>query len=174
MKFLSLAFALTLSTAALADGVELNRDGSIATITGALNSTSSEVLNYIGRAHDLGFKDSKGADFFVLTKKQQGMRRFMMLNSPAMTTAVDSAFAVIYKTEFRGNRADMAVNNDRTVLSIKGESARLLMGALATVNKMDNTRPQPVGVGRQVSVSGKIVCTRVVVPGAVANCLLKL
>ncbi len=172
MKIYSIVLGLALSGAALADGINFNRDGSAATITGSTNSTSQEVLKFISSAHEYGFKNDKGADFFTKVEKKEGMRTHTAFKNKAVTVSRDSAFALIYKIDLKGAAGDIAVAADRSSVTVKGEAARLLMGALKTTVEID--RQGPVGVGRAQTKSGRVVCLKVVAPSAVPTCTLKL
>lgn len=172
MKIYSLMLGLALSGTALADGISFNREGSGATITGSTNSTSAEVLGFVSAAYDYGFKDDKGADFFTKVVKKEGMRSHTAFKNKTVTVSRDSAFALIYNIDLKGNAGDIAVNADRSSVTVKGEAARILMGALKTTTEIDNRGP--VGVGRVQTKSGKVVCMKVVAPRAVPTCTLKL
>lgn len=172
MKIYSLVFGLALSGAALADGINFDREGKSATITGSTKSTSSEVLEFVSAAYDYGFKDADGADFFTKVTKKEGMRTHVAFKNKAVTVSRDSAFALIYKVELKGKAGEITVASDRSSVTVKGEAARMLMGALKTKEQI-NPRG-PVGVGRVSTKSGKVVCSKVVAPRAVPSCTLKL
>nr|MBA2403475.1 hypothetical protein [Bdellovibrionales bacterium] len=157
MKITSIVLGLALSTAALADGVSFDRSGTSASLTGTLNSTSSEVFEFVARAYEHGYKDAQGADFFNKTTKKEGMRSYTAFKNKNVSTSLDSAFAVIYKVELKGQAGDILVDDARKSVTIKNEPARILMGALSTVVGID--RNGPVGVGRVQTKSGKIVCS---------------
>lgn len=174
MKFTVICLGLALSMAALADGVSLNGSGTSAILTGSNRGITAEIVNIVAEAHEIGFKDVDGADFFVKTQKRTGTRNLVMFKNKYLNASLDSAFAVIYKVELKSKVGEMTLAPDLKTLTIKGEAARLLLGSLATVNSMDNTRNRPLGISRHASKSGKVVCSKVVAPRAVPTCTLKL
>ena len=172
MKILSIALGLMLSAAALADGVSVDRTGKVANITGPMRGTTSEVLDFVSRAYEHGFKDAKGADFFNKTTFRQGMRSHTTYKNKNVIVSLDSAFAVIYKLELKGMAGNMTLDSSQKILTVKGEAAKILMGALLTTVGIE--RGGPVGVGRVQTKSGKVTCSKVVAPKAVPSCTLVL
>lgn len=174
MKLTAICIGLALSTAAFADAVSFNRGGTVATLTGSLRGTSAEILNVVAEAHDIGFKDLQGQDYFVKSSKRTGSRSLLIFKNKFLTASLDSAFAVIYQVDLKAKAGDFTLASNGKSLEVKGESAGLILGALATVNSLDNTRNRPLGMSRHSSPSGKVVCSKVVAPRAVPTCTIKL
>jgi hypothetical protein len=172
MKIQSIVLGLMLSTAALADGVSVHHSGKVANIMGSLKGTSSEVFDFVSRAYENGFKDAQGADFFNKTTFKEGTRSHTTYKNKNVTVTLDSAFAVIYKLELKGKAGDIKLDATEKVLTVKGEAAKILMGALLTTIGIE--RGGPLGVGRVQTKSGKVTCSKVVAPRAVPSCTLIL
>jgi hypothetical protein len=172
MKIQTFVIGVLLSTAALADGLVINRTGSVAGLTGSFKGASSEILDFVARAYEHGFKDSQGADFFTKKTLRQGMRSHTTYRNKNLSISLDSAFTVIYSLELKGKAGDITVDANKNYVTVKGEMAKLLLGALITTNSID--RNGPPGIGRAQTKSGKVVCSRVVAPGAVPSCIITL
>lgn len=172
MKIQSIILGCLLTSSVFADAISFERDGSAATLIGTMNSTSSEVYEFVSDAYDYGFKDANGADFFNKSVVKQGMRSYVAFTNKNVKSSFDSGFAVVFELELKGKVGDITVDSNRKFATVKGEAARMLMGALATKTNIDNRGP--VGVGRVATKSGKVVCTKVVAPRAVPSCTLKL
>lgn len=172
MKIQTIVLGLVLSTGVLADGISVDRAGKIANLTGTLRGTSSEVMDFVTRAYEHGYKDAQGADYFNKTTFKEGMRSHTTYKNKYVTASLDSAFAVIYKLELKGKAGDISLDSDKKFVTVKGEPARILMGALITTVGID--RNAPLGVGRVQTKSGKVACRKVVAPRAVPSCTLIL
>jgi hypothetical protein len=172
MKIQTVVLGLVLSTGALADFVSIDEDGKNAYLMGSFNSTTSEILEFVDMANDYGYRNDKGADIFTKDSGVQGTRSYTIYTNKFVEVALDSAFTVIYKAEFKGQAGDMVLDSNKKVLTVTGQSARVLMGALTTATGMESNRP--VGVNRVQTKSGKVVCSKVVVPRSVASCVIKL
>lgn len=171
MKVSALFLGLVFSVSVFADSVSFERDGSAATLTGTHNGSSSEIVEFISKAHAFGFRDSKGEDIFKRTLTEQGMRTYLAFENKNVKASMDSAFAVIFKVALKGKKGDIKVASDRSSLTVTGASAKILMGALLSNNSIERG---PVGVTRIKSKSGKVDCSKVVHPRSVPTCSIKL
>lgn len=172
MKIQTVVLGLALSTGAMADFVSIDEDGRKAYLMGSFNSTSSEILEFVDMANDHGYRNDKGADIFTKDSGVQGTRSYTTYTNKFVEVSLDAAFTVIYKAEFKGQPGDMVLNSAKNFLLVTGQSAEVLMGALTTATAIESNRP--VGVSRVQTKSGKVVCSKVVVPRSVASCAIKL
>jgi hypothetical protein len=172
MKFLVLTVLLSFSSVVLADAVTLSNNGKTLTLTGlGLNSTSGEFLDFIGKAYEEGYKDPQGADYFTESKSTAGMNKFITYKNKLVTTHMSSAFALVYTTTIKAKKNEITVDDAAKFISIKGNTAKLLLGALRTAN--DANGRGPLGISRASTKSGKVVCSKVVHPNAVPSCTIK-
>lgn len=170
MKLTTLVIGLIFATAAMADGALVSKAGSVAEISGSLNGVNSEIFKVIATAYDKGFKDAQGADFFDQLSSPNrvgGVTKYVNKN---LSVTVQSGITLSYSAIMKGKKGEFKLANN--VLTITGEAAKLLKGAMSYSST--NNGPQPVGSGRESTKSGKVVCTRVVYPNAPTNCVIKL
>ena len=172
MKFAYFLIGLAFSLSALADGVKIDHLGKVAYLSGSLKSSSAEVLELMATSYELGFKNSRGTDIFSKTEFRQGLRSFVAYKNKNLSSSRDAAFTVIYQVVLKGKAGDISVDSEAEFVTLKGKAANLLMGALISSTGID--RLGPLGVGRVQTKSGRIICTKVVAPRAVATCTLAL
>jgi hypothetical protein len=162
------------STLAFADGVTISSDGKTATTLGMLKSTSSEMLEVLNDAHDEGYKDSRGADIFTKTSINQGTHKALKLANKKLTASMTSGITVSYSTVIKvKKKEELSLSSDKKTLTITGDTAKLLMGALELVIQTPQG-PLPLGSTTRATKSGKISCKLVVYRGMPTTCTIKL
>ncbi len=172
MKFQCLLIGLAFSLTALADGVKIDQLGKVAVLSGSSKSSSAEVLELMATSYELGLKNSRGTDIFAKTEYRQGLRTFVSYKNKNLSSSRDAAFTVIYQVALKGKSGDITVDSEAEFVTVKGKAANVLMGALISSIGVD--RNGPLGVGLVQTKSGRIMCSKVVAPRAVATCTLAL
>ena len=173
MNHLTLAFAaILLTTSALADGISLSQNGKKVTLT-STNGTSEEIFSVVSKAYKFGFKNAQGQDFFEEFSKKEGSLSLRKYSNKSLFTSRTSAFALIYKVEINTQKkGELALDQSNRTLTITGETAGLLLGALKTAVRSEGNNG-PIGISRASTQSGKVTCSRTVRPGAVTTCLIQ-
>lgn len=172
MKIQTVVLGLALSTCALADFVSVDEDGKNANLMGSSDSTTSEILEFVDMANDYGYRNDKGADIFTKYSGVEGTRSYTIYKHKNVEVSLDAAFVVIYKAKLKGYPGDMVLNSNKNVLTVTGQSAEVLMGALTKATVIESNLPE--NVNRVQTKSGKIVCSKVVSLRSVAACVIKL
>ncbi len=170
MKLTTLALGLILATSAMADSASVTKEGSVAELSGSLNGVNSEIFKVVAVAFEKGFKNAQGADFFdhlSSPNRVGGMTKYVNKN---LTVKVQSGITLSYSADLKGKKGDFKLAGK--VLTITGEAAKLLKGAMSYSATDDG--PRPVGSSRESTKSGKVVCSRVVYPNAPTVCVIKL
>jgi hypothetical protein len=172
MKFTTFLIGLSLTASVFADSVTINSAGSSAGLSGSLNGTSEEILSVISDAHAIGLMTPKGANVFKKTGRN-GVGGFEKYENKNISASSRSGITRSYTVSISAKAGQISLANAKTLI-IKGDAAEILRRAISAITIYDSPRPQPVGVGMSVTKSGKISCSRVVYPGAVTSCTIKL
>lgn len=170
MKFTTLVFALSLATSAFADTGSVTKQGSVVELSGSLKGASHEIFNIVAVAHQKGFKDASGADIFdhsTTPHRVGGLQKFV---NKKLSASVRSGITLSYNVLIKTKKGESKISGN--VLTITGETAKLLKGAMFYSATDDG--PRPVGSSRESTKSGKVVCSRVVYPNAPTTCVIKL
>lgn len=176
MKFLTIALLSLFAGSVLADSVVLSNNGKTANLVGSLKGTTAEIAAYISAAHELGFADANGVDFFTKREERDGSYSMVEYKNKALIVSQSSGFAVVYNGTLKAKAGEIAVARNKKSLTVTGAPAKLLMSAIAKINRLDPDQPThvPVGAARAATKSGRTVCVKVVYPNAVPTCTIKL
>ncbi|MBY0517072.1 MAG: hypothetical protein K2P81_09200 [Bacteriovoracaceae bacterium] len=170
MKFFTILLGLSIMGSALADSATLSAAKNKAEISGVMRGVGSEIFSIVAKAHQKGFKLDNGADVFDMLSTPNRVGGSTLYKSKLISAKVQSGITLSYGITLVTKKGEMSLKND--VLTLTGETAKLLKGAMA-FSHIENG-PRPLGSSTETSPSGKVFCSRVVYPNAPTTCVIKL